>query len=198
MAIKIIGITGQVGSGKSTVAKLIQERCSAHLLIADDIGRRLMDKDNISYGLIVNYFGKEIVNDDLSINRNKLGEIVFRDPDKLETLNSFIHPYVMNEVFDEIQRIKKEYKEGIILIEAAILIESGYKEICDEIWYVAISQEVRENRLKTNRGYSLEKIMEILKNQLSDEEFRANATMTINNNGNLEDIIAQIEHLLVN
>lgn len=197
MDLKIIGITGQVGSGKSTVANIIKEKYDAHLILTDLIAHELMRKGAICYQLIVNYFGKDILDDTGEIERNKLSRIVFQDSLKLSDLNDMVHPYVMNYVFDEITRLKQEDKVKYVVIETALLIEAGYKEICDEVWAVTISDEIRRERLRKSRGYSSEKIDSILKNQLKDEIIRENSTAIINNNGKIDEIIKQIEFLLV-
>lgn len=198
MAIKVIGITGQVGSGKSAVANIMKDRFDAYLILTDIIAHNLMKKGAICYQLIINYFGNEILDETREINRSKLSNIVFRDANKLSDLNDMVHPYVMNIVFDDIRRLKKENSLKYVIIETAILIESGYKEICDEIWYVTISNETRRERLRKSRGYSDEKIDNILKNQLNDKALRENSTRIIDNNGKTDDLRKQIELLLVN
>ncbi|ROR29359.1 dephospho-CoA kinase [Mobilisporobacter senegalensis] len=197
MALKIIGITGQVGSGKSTVADIMKDKYGAHLILTDVIAHELMKKGAVCYQLIVNYFGKGIVDEVGEIDRSKLSQIVFHDSEKLADLNDMVHPYVMNYAFDEIRRLTKENKVDYVVIETALLIEAGYKEICDEVWAVTVSSKVRKERLSRSRGYSDEKIESILKNQLKDEIIRENATGIINNNGTIDEIIKQIELLLV-
>ncbi len=197
MAIKIIGITGQVGSGKTTVANIMREIYGAHILIADSIANELMQKGGISYRLICNNFGDSILDEEGNINKKLLSEIVFQDIEKLEILSSLIHPFVMNYIFDEIRIISKEANDGYIVIESAILIEAGYKEICDEVWYVQVNEQEREHRLIHSRGYTKEKIQSILKNQLSNEEFIQNASHIIYNNGELESIKEQLKYILV-
>lgn len=197
MAVKVIGITGQVGSGKTTVATIMKETYGAYMLIADAIGHDCMNKGGISYEYILNYFGESILDKEENIDRKVLGSIVFQDEEKLEILNSMIHPFVMNYIIDEIKRIKTEKKDGYIIIESALLIEAGYKEICDEIWYIQVDAEEREQRLIRNRGYTKEKIQSMLKNQLSEEEFLKHATHVIYNNGEIQEIKSQLEYLLV-
>lgn len=196
MNLKIIGITGQVGSGKSTVADIMKEKYGAYLILTDNIAHDLMRKGAICYRLIVNYFGEKILDDMEEIDRNKLSQIVFRDPVKLSDLNDMVHPYVMNFVFDEIKRLKSAGNVVYIVIETALLIEAGYKEICDEVWAVTISDKVRSERLKKSRGYSDKKIASILKNQLKDEIIRENSTSFICNNGDRNELEKQIELLI--
>ena len=197
MDLKIIGITGQVGSGKSTVANIMKEKYGAHLILTDNIAHDLMKKGSICYGLIVNYFGETILDEKKEIDRNKLSQIVFKDSLKLSDLNDIIHPYVMNYVFDEINRLNMEGHVKYLVIETALLIEAGYKEICDEVWAVTLLDQVRRERLKKSRGYSDEKIDSILKNQLEDEIIQKNATNIIINNGDKQQLADQIKQLLL-
>lgn len=197
MDLKIIGITGQVGSGKSTVANIMKEKYGAHLILTDNIAHDLMKKGGICYGLIVNDFGETILDERKEIDRNKLSQIVFKDSVKLSDLNDMAHPYVMNYVFDEINRLNIAGNVKYLVIETALLIEAGYKEICDEVWAVTLLDKVRRERLKKSRGYSDEKIDSILKNQLEDEIIQRNATNIIINNGDKQQLADQIKQLLL-
>lgn len=194
---KVIGITGGAGSGKSAVMDLIERHFSAYCILTDDVARELMKRGEKSYQLVVEYFGKEILNDEQEIDRLKLSRIVFQNPEKLEKLNSFTHPYVKKTIIKEIDKIKKENNFQFIFIEAAILIEAGFADICDEIWYIFAAEELRRRRLKESRGYSDEKIDSIVKNQLSEKKFRDICRHTIENNGNLDDVLGKIEDILV-
>lgn len=201
---KIIGLMGGVGSGKSTVADILEKKYGAHLIITDDIAKRLYEKGEESYQKIVSYFGTGILNKDGEINRKKLSEIVFADKDKLEKLNSFVHPLVMKCVIEEINKIKatnehkpKEKQVSYIVIETALLIEAGYRDLCDTVWYVAVDEEVRKQRLMNKRGYTEEKINAILKNQMSNKDYSDNCDIILYNNGELYDLEKEIQFLLV-
>lgn len=201
---KIIGLMGGVGSGKSTVADILEKKHGAHLIITDDIAKKLYEKGEESYQKIVSYFGTGILNKDGDINRKKLSEIVFSDKEKLEKLNSFVHPLVMKRVIEEIEDIKatnehkpKEKQVPYIVIETALLIEAGYRGLCDTVWYVAVEEEVRKQRLMNIRGYSEEKINAILKNQMSDKDYSDNCDRILYNNGELYDLEKEIQFLLV-
>ncbi len=193
---KVIGITGGVGSGKSTITKLLKEHYHAFLINTDQIAHMLMQKDMISYNLIVAYFGGSILDQEREIDRSLLGKLVYQDAFKLKQLNSFTHPYVMDYVIKLIQ-CKKEEKLELICVETALPIEAGLKEFCDQIWYVYAPENVRKVRLKEDRNYSEEKIDNIIKHQLSDEDYRLASTHVLNNYCDIEKIIEQIEVLLV-
>lgn len=201
---KIIGLMGGVGSGKSTVADILEKEYGAHLIITDDIAKKLSEKGEESYQLIVSYFGTEILNGDGQIDRKKLSKIVFADKEKLKKLNSFTHPLVMKRVINEIEQIKEsnEHKTteepiSYVVIETALLIEAGYRNLCDTVWYVAVDEEIRKQRLMSNRGYSEEKIAAILKNQMSDKDFGDNSDIVLYNNGNIDDLRKEIKLLMV-
>lgn len=193
---KIIGITGGVGSGKSTVAKIMRDRFHAHILIADDIGRTLMEKGNISYQKILENFGRVILNEEEEIDRKKLASLVFHNEEKLNLLNSCVHPFVTDYILSEIKKLKVIEPEAIVVVESAILIEVGYKEFCDEVWYVSVTKEVRRERLKLNRNYSDEQIDQIVSNQLSEEEYSSTCDRIIYNNEEEEQVIEQLQNLL--
>jgi dephospho-CoA kinase len=194
---KIIGLTGGVGSGKSTVAQIMKEKYNAHIVIADKIGHIAMEKGANTYIEIVHCFGNDILDAGGNINRRRLGEIVFNNLDQLLLLNSIIHPFVYQYIQNEIRQVIEEAKTDIFIIESAIIIEAGYKELCDEIWYVSSTKEIRSERLRKTRGYSQEKIDSIMSNQLSDREFSNNSTKTIYNNINIDKIYEQLELIVV-
>ena len=193
---KIIGITGGVGSGKSTVSKLLEEKYDAFIIYTDKIAHELMEKGNISYRLIVEYFGKGILNAEEEIDRLQLGKQVYQYPEQLQKLNSFTHPFVMDYVA---KLIEDKRKEGVKLlcIETALPKEAGLKEICDEIWYVYASEKIRMTRLMESRGYSADKIISIIKRQSSEDEFQELSSHRIKNDGSMESLEEQIEVLLV-
>lgn len=195
---KIIGLTGGVGSGKSTVAKLLKDKYNAHLLIADDIAREYMNKGEISYQLIVDYFGSDILDDQEEIDRKKLAGIVFVHEEKLKILNSFIHPHVKDKILKEITRLKKQEPDSIAIVESAILFEVSYQEFCDEVWYVNAADEIRRIRLKNNRNYTDEKINSILANQLTEDEYMKRSHHVIYNNDSEDKLMKEIELLLEN
>lgn len=194
---KVIGLTGGVGTGKSTVAKVLADKFNAYLIFTDDIARDLMRKGEISYRLVVEYFGEGILDEEKEIDRQKLATIAFGDKEKLAKLNSFSHPYVEEFVTNKIAEIKKEKQYSLIVVETALLLEVGYEKHCDEVWYVAAPEATRRARLKESRGYTDEKIDAILMNQMSDEVFRTRCSHTIENDGDIDKIEQQIQLLLV-
>lgn len=193
---KIIGITGGIGSGKSLVANLLKENYGAHILNTDRIAREQMEVGGVSYEPVVNLFGNEILSEDKTINRSKLAEIVFHDKEKLLKLNELTHPKVLVEVQQEILSLKKQGKIPYLIIETALMIESGYDATCDEVWYVYAPAEDRRKRLKEERSYSDEKIDSIFASQSTSEAFRKRFHKVIENTGDIENLKQQVEKLL--
>lgn len=194
---RVIGLTGGVGCGKSTVAALINDNYNALVLIADDIGALLMEPGQRCYEEIIEVFGPQVVGEDQRLDRKSLASIVFADTKKLTVLNQIVHPKV--KAFIE-ERIKKERERGqldYIFIESAIILKCGYESICDEFWYVSAPVEERVKRLRLNRGYSKEKIQAIMSNQNEEEEFMNACSNVIENDGELKKICDQLKNLLV-
>lgn len=192
---RIIGITGGVGAGKSTVLSYMQKEYGAVICEADKAAHILEEPGQKCYRKIVEYFGKDVLKETGEIDRKKLGEIVFSDPGKLHVLNAIVHPAVKEYIREEIEK-EKEKGTGLFLVEAALLIEEHYDEICDELWYVYADPEVRKKRLRESRGYSEERIDGIMKNQKSDEEFRKHCAKILNNSGSMEETCTLIEKAL--
>ncbi len=194
---KIIGITGGVGTGKSTVVTLAEDRDYVKAIKADEVGHLAMEPGQTAYNHIITLFGTEILNDDQTINRKKVAEIVFADGSKLEALNGIIHPFVRNYIENVIQKERQSGQCRYFIIEAAILLETGYQGICDEIWVVTTKEELRRQRLKSSRGYSDEKITAIMKEQMPEEELLKYADQIIENNEAIENVKRKLDLLLV-
>lgn len=177
---KIIGITGGIGSGKSTVLAYMEEAYRAYILQTDQIARKLQEPDQNCYKEIIRLFGKEILQEDGWIDRNKLGNLVFADREKLSLLNQIVHPAVKDCVKREIQHAQKEGVE-LVLIESALLLEDHYEELCDELWYIYAREEVRTKRLKESRNLKDEKIRKIMDSQAEEKVFRTSCDVTIDN-----------------
>ena len=194
---KIIGITGGVGSGKSQVLSFLEEKYNAVICQADQVAWKLQEPGENSYIGIVNYFGEEILNDDKTINRSALGQIVFNNDEKLQKLNEITHPAVKNYIKDRIA-LEKNNGTKLFIIEAALLLEDHYDEICDEIWYIFAKEEVRRERLKESRNYTDEKINAMIASQQTEEYFREHCQLTIDNSGDFEDTCIHIEKVMKN
>jgi dephospho-CoA kinase len=193
---KVIGITGGIGSGKSLVARILKEKYGAYILNTDQIAKDQMEVGGASYNVVVDYFGKEILSEDGSINRSKLAAIVFENKDKLLKLNGLTHPVVLVEVRHEIDFWQKQGSVPYLVIETALMIESGYDFVCDEVWYVHTPEEERRKRLKSERNYSDEKIDSIFESQSKPEAFTARFPKMVENVGDIAMLEQQVAKLL--
>lgn len=178
---RVLGITGGVGSGKSRVLYDLKTRHKAFVIEADKLAHELYEPGKMVYQRVVEVFEKDILSDDLTIDRKKLGELVFSNEEKLKILNSILHPAVKDEIKLIIEREKEKGRYPLLVIEAALLIQDGYSEICDEIWYIYVSRAERVKRLMRQRGYTEEKCKLIFSSQAPDEFYEKNADFIINN-----------------
>ena len=192
---RVIGITGGVGSGKSRVLAYIEEHFLAIVCQADHVAWELQKPGTACYNQIVDAFGKGVLYPDGSIDRSKLGQIVFGDAEKLQQLNKIVHPAVKSAILEFIAAEAEKGTE-IFVLEAALLLEAEYQNVCDELWYVYTDEKVRRQRLKKHRQYSDEKIDAIMRNQLSEVSFREQCQVVIDNSGDFSDTCNQIEHAM--
>ena len=190
---KVYGITGGAGTGKSEVIKMLQQNFGGCVIMSDEVARELMQKGNISYQLIVEYFGRDILMDDGEIDRKKLADHVFNNKEALEKLNSMTHPYVKDEIRKLIAEAEASGECRFVALESAILLECGYEDICDEFWYVYTKPEIRRQRMKETRNYSDEKVDSVMRNQQPDEVFFEQCSFV---NTTLSDVYAQLKEKL--
>lgn len=192
---KILGITGGIGSGKSEILKFLQEAYGAYVSPLDDVARRLQKSGQECFDRIVEAFGPEILGPDGELDRGRLGAIVFSDSEKLAVLNGIVHPGVKQWVRQDI--LQKEM-EGVRLyaVESALFPDVEYRDICEEMWYVYAKEPVRRQRLIQSRHYTEEKIERIQKSQPSEQAFRDICTAVIDNSGAFENTKKQIGELL--
>lgn len=191
-----IGITGGVGCGKSKVLDYIRDNYNCRIILADDIGNKVKEPGESCYQPMIDLFGDEIIdkNDpDGNFDKKMIAQKIFSDQSLLQKINDIIHPAVKEYFLKEKEMETEKGKIDFLFLEAALLIECGYNQYVDEMWYIFADEEVRRERLKISRNYSDEKIDSIMKSQLSEEEFRENSDFVIDNTGDLEDTYKQIK-----
>lgn len=188
---RVIGITGGVGSGKSEVLKLLKEEFGARLFMADEIAHEVMAPGGEACQQIEEAFGTEYLKPDGSVDRQKMAALIFKDVEALAAMNSIVHPAVWKRIENGIQTAP----ERLVVVEAA-LFDEQHNRLFDEVWYIYTSRENRISRLMASRGYSREKCLDIMSNQKSEEEFQAMANRVIDNNQTVEDVKRQIEDIL--
>lgn len=182
---KVLGITGGVGAGKSTVLAYLEERYGARVIQADQVGHFLQQPGESCYRRIVEQFGPSVLNGDGTISRPALGAAVYADPRKLARLNAIMHPAIRRWIQAEIEKERAHGRSPFVTVEAALLLEDHYDEICDEIWYVYASDAVRIRRLEASRGYSEEKCRSIMANQKKESDFRRACQLVIDNSSEI-------------
>lgn len=192
----VIGITGGVGAGKSAVLQILKDEVECEIIRADDVANELKLKGHTCYDKIVELLGEEVLGADGEIDRNLMSMIVFEDDYLMKQVEQILHPAVKRYITEKIDEKRREGKIKYLFIEAALLIEDGYKQICDEFWYIYASVATRTKRLMQNRGYSLQKIESIMDKQLSEAEFRKNCECVIDNDGDLEKTKEEILNTL--
>ena len=189
---KIIGVTGGVGAGKSTVLNYLEKRYGAKLILADLVGHEVMEPGHEAYEQVVKAFGQEIVSEDKTIDRKALGAIVFADEKKRMILNRIIHPAVRQEILRRLKEAELSHLSSVV-VEAALFLEENYDAFCDETWYIYTDEKIRRQRLKESRGYSDERIDQIFRSQKTHEEFQKRCLFMIDNNGSEEETFRQID-----
>ncbi len=193
---KLIGITGGVGAGKSAILDYLQTHCNCRIELADLVAHKVKEPGEPCYEALVQLLGKEILLPGGEIDKGKMAEIIFSDKEKLKAVNALIHPAVKEYLLKAVEKERKKAQIDYFFIEAALLIEEGYEKIVDELWYIYTKKEIRVERLRKSRGYSEEKIANIMNGQLSEEEFRRHCAFVIDNNGSLEETYRQIDRKL--
>ena len=161
---KTIGITGGVGAGKSTVLAYLEEKYNAFVIQADEVGHIVMAPGQECYQPVIDLFGKDVIKNDKTIDRKRVSDVVFEQPDFLSRLNGIIHPAVKRYILKSLEEQKKEGRK-LCVVEAALFLEEHYQEFCDEVWYIHTDEEIRIQRLMKNRGYTREKSLGIMNNQ---------------------------------
>ncbi|MDE7321240.1 MAG: dephospho-CoA kinase [Lachnospiraceae bacterium] len=193
---KIIGITGGVGAGKTKVLSYIEAHYRCRIIRADETAHLLYEPGQECYQKLVELFGQEILNADGTINKGRMAALIFGDKVLLDRVNKIVHPAVKKYILDRIAYEKEKGEADYFFIEAALLIEEHYDQIVDEMWYVHSDEALRKERLAAGRQYSAQKTADIMKGQLSEEEFRKHCKVVISNNGSLEETYEQINHIM--
>ena len=192
----VIGITGGVGAGKSSVLSLLEKKCSCRIIIADEAAKKMQEPGQTCYNELVSLLGKDLVLKDGTIDRGRMAALIYNDDGLRKRVNDIIHPAIRSYIEGIIKEEKKAGIREFLFLEAALLIECGYKEVCDELWYVYAPEEERKRRLLESRGYSEEKSLSIMKSQLSQELFIKNCREIIDNSRGPEELEAEIDRLL--
>lgn len=184
----IIGLTGNIGTGKSVVRQILQE-FGAVGIDADAITHRVISRSGPAYQRVVEEFGRWILEPDGEINRGRLGKIVFNSSEALKILEGIVHPYVIQGV----KLLISKSTSRVIVVEAIKLLETELRTLCDTIWVTVVTEEVQVQRLMTARSLSEAEALSRIKAQPAQEEKIAAADVVISNDGTVKDLWLQVK-----
>ncbi len=193
----IVALTGGIASGKSVVAEVLEE-LGCYIHHADKIAHDLMEPEKPAWKKIVTHFAKKILNEDKTINRSRLGKIIFSDEKERCFLNELIHPLVLEKKKEVISRLEKEGHYNIFISEAALTIEAGFAGFFDKIVMTYCKKEVQKKRLMERDGISRKKTMKIIKSQMQPQEKMKYADYIIDTSSSLQSTLEQTERVYRN
>lgn len=189
----VIGLTGGLGSGKSTVASLLEQK-GAKVVNADLVGHEIYRAGTEGWRRIADAFGREVLGPDGEVDRRKLSQIVFSDPQALRRLNSITHPLIKTAIEDRLAEMRAS-GTAVAVLEAALLIEAKWMDAADEIWVVTAPRDTALDRVAARSGLSRQEAEARLSRQLSDEERAIHAHVIIDNGGSLEGLKRRLDEL---
>jgi dephospho-CoA kinase len=190
---KVIGLTGGIGSGKSTVSKYLQE-LGAVLIDADQVGHAAYQPDTETWREVVATFGEQILTSDGNIDRKKLGVIVFSNPESLEKLNRIVHPRMYEMMKAQIDEYRQQGVK-VVVLEAAILLEAGWTPLVDEVWVTIAPESTVVERTRERTGLPKEQILARIRSQMSSEERAKHADVVISNDGSMDELKIKVKQL---
>ncbi len=191
--VMVIGLTGQTGSGKTTACRIFRDNGFA-VINADEVARMIMEPGSVCLKEVADCFGSHILNEDMSLNRQKLADIVFNNPKKLELLNSISYPHITSEI---LALIRENSSKGnkLILLDAPTLFESRADDFCEIIISVIADENMRLRRIMERDGLTEEQALSRMKSQHNEKFFVDNSDFIIKNNdgiNGLDDIVNEM------
>jgi dephospho-CoA kinase len=190
--VTVIGLTGGMGSGKSTASRLLGE-LGAEVIDADQVGHRIYLPETPAWREIVEAFGKEVLAADGSIDRRKLGPIVFGEAQALQTLNRITHGKIFAYIQGQIDYMRQHTPDRIVVVEAAILLEAGWRVLVEQLWVVVATEEVVIARLQASKRFTAEQVRARLNAQLTNDARMAQADRVIWNNAGFQELRQAVE-----
>lgn len=190
---KVIGLTGGIGSGKSTVSRFLAE-LGAVIIDADRVGHEAFKPDTGVWREVVEVFGRQILAPGGDIDRKKLGEIVFGNAELLARLNQIMHPRMYDMIKAQLEEYRRRGVE-VVVLEAPLLLEAGWISLVDEVWVTVAAEPAVLRRLQERAGLSQEELLARIRSQLSSEERIKRADVVINTDCNLDEVRARVREL---
>ena len=189
----IIGLTGGIGSGKSTAAQILAE-FGAKVIDADKVAHEVFNPGTEGLQKVVEIFGEGVLNSKGEIDRKKLGEIVFNDPSALATLNGIIHPRAYDLTRSRLEEFRSQGIE-VVVLEVILLVEAGWDHLADEIWVTVAKEDTVVKRLQESRGLTKDEILTRIRAQTPNEKRVKHADVVIENDGSYEELEAKLNEL---
>ena len=189
----IIGLTGGIASGKSTVAEHLGG-LGAVIVEGDQLGHRVYEPGTSGFEKVVNAFGHDIVSEDGTINRRVLGGKVFGAPEEMERLNSVMWPAIRELAEQDFAEIGQRGPNAVIVFEAAVMLEAGWQDLVSEIWVVTTKRDAAIDRLKTRNGYSREQALARIESQMSNRQRQEYADVKFDNSETEEKLKSRVEY----
>jgi len=189
----IVSVTGNLGSGKSAVCRILA-KLGASIVDADELAHESYQPHSQAWQELINTFGEDIVKADEEIDRQKLGQIVFSQPDALAKLNQIVHPRAYRMAQEKIEDYRRQGAKAIV-VEATLLIEAGWTDLVDKVWLVVTPEDVAIQRLTQHKGITKAQILARLRAQMPAEEKMKYADEVIYNDGSLNQLEAKVTEL---
>jgi dephospho-CoA kinase len=190
----LLGLTGSIATGKSTVAMMFRER-GAVLVDADRVAREVVEPGREGLRRVVEHFGQEMLDENGCLNRSKLGELIFRDHKAREKLNSLLHPLIMREMKEMTRRVWERDPRAIVIWDVPLLIEENLTQFVEQVIVVYVPEPVQLKRLMERNHLTESEAMARIRSQLSIEEKKKVADYLIDNSGSLEETESQVDRL---
>ena len=192
---KIVGLTGGISSGKSTVSSYLKQ-LKIPVIDADQVARKVVEPNSQGAIEIRKTFGSDVFEEDGSLNRQKLGALIFSNAENRQKLDDLLQPLIKIMILDEIEEYRQK-GENMIVLDLPLLFEKQYEELCEDIIVVYISKELQLERLMRRNQYTKQEALSRIDSQLSIEEKRKRATVLLDNQGTIQQLYHQVEQWLV-
>ena len=190
----VIGITGSSGAGKSTICEILKNEYNVKIINADQIAKRLSNKGTNYMNDIIKTFGNDIVDGQGELKRKKLGQIIYKDPEKRKKLNSCTFKYIKKEIEEEIERTKEDVT---IIIDAPLLFECGLEKLCDKVIGVISKRDLQLERIVARDNIDYDQAESRLNAQEDNEFYIKKCDVIIENNNDMEDIEKKIRNIVI-
>lgn len=190
----VVGLTGNIGSGKSTVARILKD-FGARVVDTDQIARDVVAPGTTGLDIIIKHFGVEVMNPDGTLNRRKVAQIVFSDPEALARLNGIIHPEIRSVLLDIISDYKEKADAALLVIEVPLLFETGMNHLVDEAWLVTVDPAVQINRIITRDNTSMGEAKSRIAAQMPQKDKVLLADRVIDNSNGINETLIQVKKI---